>query len=128
MCCILVSMDAHETINSNEFLGIFDKFKHRGPDQCGIKLFCNNLMFGHNRLSIQDLLENCKQPMVSRSKRYHIVFKSEIYNANSLAQRYLKRYASELLVKVDRAAMFYSLETRAISKSQDCGNCLLKTT
>lgn len=95
MCGILGSINAYERINSIKFLDILNKFKHRGPDQYGTKLFCNNLIIGHNRLSIQDLSENGKQPMASKSKRYHIVFNGEIYNANSLAQRYLKHYTRQ---------------------------------
>ena len=54
---------------------------HRGPDGHGIWKDQNSKIFlGHNRLSILDLSENGKQPMMSLCKRYVISFNGEIYN------------------------------------------------
>ncbi len=54
---------------------------HRGPDQKNHWIDSNNqVMFGHNRLSILDLSINGLQPMISSSKRYIITFNGEIYN------------------------------------------------
>src|SRR5215475_10090657 len=58
---------------------------HRGPDdsqtwidpECGVAL-------SFRRLAIQDLSPGGRQPMLSRSGRYMIVFNGEIYNAPSL--------------------------------------------
>ena len=52
---------------------------HRGPDNQGI-FFDKDIGLGHTRLSILDLSEESNQPMVSRSKRYILVYNGEIYN------------------------------------------------
>lgn len=52
---------------------------HRGPNDEGIYI-SGNLALGHKRLSIQDLSKNAHQPMISKDKRYVIVFNGEIYN------------------------------------------------
>ncbi len=60
--------------------------EQRGPDQSGIwddKHVC----LGHQRLSIHDLSEGGRQPMLSRDGRYALVFNGEIYNFEVLRQR-----------------------------------------
>ncbi|MDC3397017.1 hypothetical protein OAX12_04980, partial [Candidatus Pelagibacter sp.] len=61
---------------------------HRGPDSSGIYKN-NNIIFGHNRLSILDLSKNGNQPMVSKSDRYVITFNGEIYNHLKLRNQFL---------------------------------------
>lgn len=51
---------------------------HRGPDDDGILAF-ENMLFGHVRLSIQDLSIKGRQPM-SVDGKYWIIFNGEIYN------------------------------------------------
>jgi asparagine synthase (glutamine-hydrolysing) len=54
---------------------------HRGPDSQGSWASPDGqLAFGHARLAIVDLSEQGRQPMVSHSGRYVIVFNGEIYN------------------------------------------------
>lgn len=65
---------------------------HRGPDDCGIwRSQSANLVLGHKRLAIQDLSDNGKQPMLSKSKRYCVVFNGEIYNFRQIASELRKR-------------------------------------
>ena len=55
--------------------------KHRGPDDNGVWIDKDiGLLLNHTRLSINDLSEGGKQPMLSKNKRYIIVFNGEIYN------------------------------------------------
>lgn len=53
--------------------------KHRGPDAISI-WNDDQVVFGHNRLSIIDLYERANQPMISNCGNYVIVFNGEIYN------------------------------------------------
>jgi asparagine synthase (glutamine-hydrolysing) len=59
--------------------------KHRGPDDSGIWIDQNDkICLSHTRLSIVDLSPLGHQPMVSKNKRYVIIFNGEIYNFNSI--------------------------------------------
>lgn len=70
--------------------------KHRGPDGCGFYLD-KNLGLGHRRLSILDLSEKGKQPMISKDSRLVIAYNGEVYNYRELRlelQRKGYRFAS----------------------------------
>jgi asparagine synthase (glutamine-hydrolysing) len=73
--------------NENEFKSILDLSKHRGPDQQDIwkDKICQ---VGFNRLSILDLSENGKQPLVSPSNKFVLVFNGEVYNYKELQIKY----------------------------------------
>lgn len=58
-----------------------DALHHRGPDDSGFWVDEQmGVAFGHRRLSVLDLSEAGKQPMISVSGRFIIVFNGEIYN------------------------------------------------
>ena len=54
--------------------------KNRGPDSSDIYINDIGLSLGHRRLSIQDISDKGKQPMISENNRFIIVFNGEIYN------------------------------------------------
>ena len=54
--------------------------EHRGPDFSKIEYIDNKVVLIHTRLAIIDLDQRSNQPMVSKDKRYSIVFNGEIYN------------------------------------------------
>ena len=56
-----------------------NEIKHRGPDFSG-NFISNNLLLGHQRLSILDLSKKANQPLKSLNSRYLISFNGEIYN------------------------------------------------
>jgi asparagine synthase (glutamine-hydrolysing) len=89
MCGILGFIDIKKTLNHLEAVNIAtamaDIIKHRGPDDQGIWIDDDSgVVLAHRRLSIQDLTEAGRQPMISKSGRYVIVFNGEIYNHYSL--------------------------------------------
>ncbi|QQG36918.1 MAG: asparagine synthase (glutamine-hydrolyzing) [Micavibrio aeruginosavorus] len=56
-----------------------DSLRHRGPDGDG-SWVQDHVALGHRRLAIVDLSDSGRQPMVSSSGRYVIIFNGEIYN------------------------------------------------
>lgn len=68
---------------------ILNTIKKRGPDDHG---FWNdeNVHLIHSRLSIIDISNNAKQPMISDSGRYVIIYNGEIYNFKYLKLSYFK--------------------------------------
>lgn len=56
-----------------------ERLTHRGPDMSGAIAF-GNCALGHRRLSILDLSDLAKQPMLSEDGDMAIVFNGEIYN------------------------------------------------
>lgn len=61
---------------------------YRGPDMDGYWASADNLChLGHKRLSIIDLSEGGRQPMLDESGRYVIVFNGTIYNFHDLRDK-----------------------------------------
>ena len=66
---------------------ILDGLRHRGPDGEGI-YEDKNISMVHTRLRIIDTDIRSDQPMLSKCKRYIIVFNGEIYNYKNLERRF----------------------------------------
>lgn len=69
-----------DIIDLNSFNNALSNMSHRGPDNEGVLKISRNLIFGHRRLSIQDLSSSGNQPMQTTCNRFFIVFNGEIYN------------------------------------------------
>ncbi len=66
-------------IEKEEIRKMNDVMAHRGPDSEGIYID-DGIGLGHRRLSIVDLSDGGRQPMVSFDQRFILVFNGEIYN------------------------------------------------
>ena len=65
---------------------------HRGPDNQGLWVSDGgNVVLAHRRLSIIDISDEAKQPMVSYDGRYMITYNGEIYNYSELRETCRKR-------------------------------------
>lgn len=64
---------------------------HRGPDQWN-DYFDSKVYIGHQRLSILDLSEHGKQPMVSQDENVIITVNGEIYNFKALKKELERKY------------------------------------
>ncbi|WP_178023374.1 asparagine synthase (glutamine-hydrolyzing) [uncultured Paenibacillus sp.] len=87
MCGILFANN-FVNVDTREFKYALKLMEHRGPD-APLGFYGNeNIMMGHNRLSIVDLYDRSNQPLFSDDRRYAIIFNGEIYNYKELSKKY----------------------------------------
>ena len=79
-----------------QLLKNLNTINYRGPDNTSI-MKINNVLLGHNRLSVIDLEQNSNQPMTSSCGRYVIIFNGEIYNYLDLKKQ-IKNYVLKLIL------------------------------
>jgi asparagine synthase (glutamine-hydrolysing) len=79
MCGILGQINRKGQVEKALFGRMLATLGERGPDQEGV-YFSSNVAFGHKRLSILDLSELGRQPMLNEAGGIVIVFNGEVYN------------------------------------------------
>lgn len=86
MCGIVgfLSFNKSEGLQKNT-LAALGSLRHRGPDATG-GWQEKGVWLGHARLSIMDPTAASDQPMISRDKRFVLVYNGEIYNFRELAK------------------------------------------
>lgn len=67
--------------------------KHRGPDSEAYQVLDDQVILGHNRLSIIDLSESANQPFFSTDNRFCLVFNGEVYNYLELKKELQDSYS-----------------------------------
>jgi len=80
MCGIagLINRDGEE-VSYNILKNMADAISHRGPDGEGYWIN-ENIGLGHRRLAIIDLTKSGHQPMISKDRRFILIYNGEIYN------------------------------------------------
>jgi asparagine synthase (glutamine-hydrolysing) len=86
MCGICGIIDFAGKPHAREVEKMTERLRHRGPDMGGMHSFPNAVL-GHRRLSILDLSDAARQPMLSEDGRTAVVFNGEIYNFRRLRSR-----------------------------------------
>jgi asparagine synthase (glutamine-hydrolysing) len=85
MCGIIGVASVARVVETEWLVAGRDTMKHRGPDDSGSWWSDDGRVgLGHRRLSIIDLSENGKQPMIDEKGILSIVFNGEIYNYKEL--------------------------------------------
>lgn len=92
MCGINGIYNIRKIDNPNDLIQKMNQAsKHRGPDFTGV--YCDEeIVLGHNRLSIIDLETASNQPMILEDGNLILVFNGEIYNYKELRKILEKRY------------------------------------
>jgi len=96
MCGIAGFIDTKASMANNALEVVVNRMtgaiKHRGPDDNGVWVDQKfGVALGHRRLSIIDLSDKGRQPMVSHSGRYVIIYNGEIYNFGQLRKELTDR-------------------------------------
>ena len=91
MCGILGKISSNiSATNISEFDAALSLMEHRGPDGEGIQRG-DKFIFGQRRLSIIDLSDHGKQPMVSDDGMVTITFNGEIYNYKEIKANLIQK-------------------------------------
>ena len=88
MCGINGIIYKNGEVNTKEILQMNEAIEHRGPDDSGIFEY-ENIVLGHQRLSILDLSQKGQQPM-SNDGRFWIIYNGEIYNFLEIKEQLIK--------------------------------------
>ena len=84
MCGISGILSFKKIVSNIVIKEMVQSMNHRGPDSNGFYSE-ENVLLGHNRLSILDLSVRANQPMTSQNGRFVIVYNGEVYNYRELA-------------------------------------------
>ena len=109
MCGLIGVFDPNQQLGADSLRNIAAQMTsaivHRGPDDVGHWVDSQaRVAFGHRRLSIIDLTEAGRQPMVSANGRWVIAYNGEIYNTSAIREllgemRYRGHSDTEVLVE-----------------------------
>jgi asparagine synthase (glutamine-hydrolysing) len=87
MCGISGIVDFNKKLGKEKIFNILKNFNiilhHRGPNDSDVWMQ-DNIGMAHTRLSILDLSQNGRQPMVSKNKNIILSYNGEIYNFEDL--------------------------------------------
>jgi asparagine synthase (glutamine-hydrolysing) len=107
MCGLLTFVSAHGRASAcrNGVAEALESIHHRGPDETGVNVVDDDMVFGFKRLSIIDV-EHSHQPLAypptgPEANRYVITFNGEIYNYLELRQELIREHGAEFATTGD---------------------------
>ncbi|MDT4989192.1 MAG: hypothetical protein QOI74_3286 [Micromonosporaceae bacterium] len=125
MCGLLtfVSAHAHASARRDAVAEALESIHHRGPDETGVNVVDDDMVFGFKRLSIIDV-ECSHQPLAypptgPQANRYVITFNGEIYNYLELREELIARHGAEFATSGDTevvAAAYHHWGPSAVSR------------
>lgn len=89
--CGIFGVCSTETIIKSKAREALNTLEHRGPDQWN-EYTNERIYLGHRRLSILDLSENGKQPMIDANHSVVIAVNGEIYNFLEIKNQLIHKY------------------------------------
>ena len=95
MCGIagIISSKNNNLLYSSKLKKMINDINFRGPDDQGLWYENkSNVYLAHARLSIIDLSQNAKQPMISSDGRFVLTYNGEIYNHEYLRKEINSKY------------------------------------
>ena len=107
-----------KNFNENISREMINKLIHRGPDNLGEwSNKSDGIVFNHTRLSIIDLSNLGNQPMISKSKRWIMIFNGEIYNYKKIKTSVLQSKGIMLEGNSDSEVLINCLDILGINKT-----------
>lgn len=94
-----------ETIATNAI----DTLSHRGPDARGERVFGDNCLLGHRRLSIIDLSDESNQPF-NIDNRFWIVYNGEIFNYIEIRKELIDKHSIVFKTNSDTEVLLRSYQ------------------
>lgn len=106
MCGILAFFNGNGVIDPfhSRVADALELMHHRGPDDTGIQIIDNEVIFAHKRLSIIDV-ELSKEPLPYLDDRYLLTFNGEIYNYLELREELIREHGAEFATNGDGEAI-----------------------
>lgn len=101
MCGILAFFSAHGQVDGfrGPITQALESLHHRGPDDTGVQIVDQDVIFAHKRLSIIDV-ELSKEPLPYLD-RYLLTFNGEIYNYLELREELAREYGAQFATNGD---------------------------
>lgn len=101
MCGILAFFSSNGTVDGfhSRLAEALEQLHHRGPDDTGLQVIDNEVIFGHKRLSIIDV-ELSKEPLPYLD-RYLLTFNGEIYNYLELREELTREHGAQFATNGD---------------------------
>ena len=90
--CGIFGVISTAKVNLDKAEKALNELRHRGPDASGYEMPRENVYLGHRRLSILDLSENGKQPMLHLESGVVLTINGEIYNFRSIKDELKGKY------------------------------------